>query len=68
MLDLIASEVMESFLTGKYDRMEFVYNQFKNAAVQILTNETFLPVETSDEEETEVVSDYIYEPSKEGNY
>ncbi|MEE4116742.1 MAG: ATP synthase F1 subunit gamma [Marinilabiliaceae bacterium] len=63
-VNLIASEVMDSFLAGKYDRVEFVYNQFKNAAVQILTNETFLPVETKDEEETSVVSDYIYEPGR----
>ena len=63
-VNIIASEVMDSFLAGKYDRVEFVYNQFKNAAVQILTNETFLPVETKDEEETSVVSDYIYEPGR----
>ncbi|MDX2413896.1 MAG: F0F1 ATP synthase subunit gamma, partial [Bacteroidales bacterium] len=62
----VATEVMESFLAGEYDRIEFVYNQFKNAAVQILTNETFLPVMTEqDDNETETPGDYIYEPTKE---
>ncbi len=62
----VATEVMESFLAGEYDRIEFVYNQFKNAAVQILTNETFLPVVTEqDDNESETPGDYIYEPTKE---
>lgn len=62
----LAAEVMESFLAGEYDRIEFVYNQFKNAAVQILTNETFLPVVTEqDDNESETPGDYIYEPTKE---
>jgi len=65
-VNIVASEVMESFLNEEYDRIEFVYNQFKNAAVQILTNETFLPVETEqNEEEGGAVGDYIYEPTKE---
>ncbi len=62
----LAQEVMNSFLEGEFDRIELVYNQFKNAAVQILTRETFLPVENSDSEEGESMQvDYIYEPSKE---
>ncbi len=42
----IAEEVMNSFLSGGFDNVILVYNQFKNAAVQKLTTETFLPVET----------------------
>jgi F-type H+-transporting ATPase subunit gamma len=62
----IASGVMESFLKGEYDRIEFVYNQFKNAAIQILTNEQFLPVENNkQDDENQTLSDYIYEPTKE---
>ncbi len=65
-VNVIAEEVMDSFLKGKYDRVEFIYNQFKNAAIQILTNELFLPVEIdTDEEESETLTDYIYEPGKE---
>lgn len=65
-VNIIAEGIMDSFLKGKYDRIEFIYNQFKNAAVQILTNEQFLPVEADEEEgETDNINDYIYEPGKE---
>ena len=37
---------MNSFTSMEFDRVELIYNQFKNAAVQNLTNEVFLPVET----------------------
>ncbi len=57
------------FLSGKYDRIDFVYNRFKNAAVHLLTHETFLPVSDAgaEEQKTETekaVSDYIFEPDK----
>jgi F-type H+-transporting ATPase subunit gamma len=46
--------------------VELIYNQFKNAAVQNLTNEVFLPVETVPAEKKTVTPiDYIYEPTKE---
>ena len=40
----IAETLMKDFFDGKYDKIEVVYNQFKNAAVQILSNEQFLPI------------------------
>ncbi len=62
----VAEEVMSSFVSGEYDRVELIYNQFKNAAIQNLTNETFLPVETvTDGKVKSVPVDYIYEPDKE---
>jgi F-type H+-transporting ATPase subunit gamma len=62
----VASGIMGDFITGKFDRIELIYNQFKNAAVQNLTNELFLPVETREGEWKSVsVTDYIYEPTKE---
>ena len=61
----IAQEVMNSFADGSYDRIELVYNQFKNAAVQIQTTEQFLPVEIEDTEDDNTNYDFIYEPSKE---
>ncbi len=42
---VVAEEVMQSFTAGEYDIVEIVYNQFKNAAVQNLTCEPFLPVQ-----------------------
>ncbi|WP_321310481.1 ATP synthase F1 subunit gamma [Marinifilum fragile] len=60
----LAESIMAEFVEGKYDRVELVYNQFKNAGVQILTTEQFLPV-LQEEEENNVHSEYIFEPNKE---
>jgi F-type H+-transporting ATPase subunit gamma len=63
---VIAEEVMNSFLSGIFDKVILVYNQFKNAAVQKLTTETFLPVETVPADtKGSIPADYIYEPSGE---
>jgi len=64
---LVATRIMDAFTEGKFDRVEIVYNQFKNAAVQNLTTETFLPVETRPEKKdgkAQASIDYIYEPTK----
>ena len=61
----IASSIMEEYVVGKYDRVELVYNRFKNAGVQILTNEQFLPIVTNERDDTATQSDYIFEPGKE---
>ena len=55
---------MNDFKQGKYDKVILVYNQFKNAATQIIMNENYLPVETP-EDETATIGDYIFEPSQE---
>lgn len=65
---LVAEKVMNSFVSGEYDRIEIIYNHFKNAAVQQLTRELFLPVETvtgTGSGTASVPADYIYEPGKE---
>ena len=60
----IAQDLMNHFTEGRYDKVVLVYNQFKNAASQILMSEPFLPVETpSDDSAT--IGDYIFEPEKE---
>lgn len=62
----VASEVMNSFVAEDFDRVDIIYNQFKNAAVQNLTVEQFLPVQTVSGENVKTVpTDYIYEPGKE---
>lgn len=62
----VAEQVMSSFITGDFDRVELIYNQFKNAAVQNLTNELFLPVETVPAGKVKTTPvDYIYEPNQE---
>ncbi|MBE7641475.1 ATP synthase F1 subunit gamma [Salegentibacter sp. BLCTC] len=59
----IAEELMQLFLDEKYDRIVLVYNQFKNAATQIVQHEQFLPIEQFETEEEKQL-DYIFEPSK----
>ena len=60
----IAESIMNDFANAKYDKVFLVYNQFKNAATQIIMNENYLPVEMP-EDESATIGDYIFEPSKE---
>lgn len=59
----IAQEIMNQFEEGNFDKVELVYNQFKNAATQIVQVERFLPIEQTKTETTSNL-DYIFEPSK----
>ena len=63
----ITESIMDGFLKGQYDRVELVYNQFRNAAVQILVAEQLLPVPKSEKpvDLKAAQVDYILEPSKE---
>ena len=64
----IAENLMKDFSEKKYDRIEIIYNQFKNAAFQRLITEQYLPIvsdEQSDSQHQEVNANYIFEPSKE---
>ena len=61
----LANEIMKDFIDKKYDRVELIYNQFKNAAVQINITEQFLPVQVEKKEKYGTYYDFIYEPSKE---
>ena len=51
-------------LHGGTNRVDTTAYLFKNVATQILTEEVFLPLQLSQEEETQE-SDFIYEPSAE---
>ena len=60
---ITAQSIMDQYVAGDFDKVVLIYNQFKNAASQIVMAENFLPVETpSDESAT--IGDYIFEPSK----
>ena len=62
----VANEVMKQFVDGKYDRVVLAYNQFKNAAVQLPTEEAFLPMLPDEEGASDAAAvDYIFEPNKE---
>ena len=60
---IISESIMSEFLSGSYDKVVLVYNQFKNAATQNVMNENFLPVEAPSENDI-VIGDYIFEPQK----
>jgi F-type H+-transporting ATPase subunit gamma len=59
----IAEDLMELFEIGSYDKIEIVYNKFKNAATQIVMVEQFLPI-VAVEGEVKNNADYVFEPSK----
>ena len=68
----LAQKLMDMFARGEVDRVELLYNHFKNTAKQILTREVYLPMvnchseERSDEESRKhPQEDYILEPSRE---
>jgi F-type H+-transporting ATPase subunit gamma len=62
----VAEQIMNSFTSLEFDKVELIYNQFKNAAVQNLTTEVFLPVDTVQSGKIKTTPvDYIYEPDKE---
>ena len=60
----VAESVMAQYVAGDYDRVEIVYNEFKNAVTQILRFEQFLPILPAASTTTSNV-DYIFEPNQE---
>lgn len=61
----IADSFMADFTSKKYDKIEVVYNRFKNAATQIVTTETLLPIVSEQDDQNAAGADYIFEPTQE---
>ena len=59
----IAQSIINSFLNKKFDKVILVYNQFKNAATQIIVSEQFLPIKP--QQTSNAVKNYIFEPNQE---
>ena len=59
----IAEALMQRFVEGEFDKIELVYNKFKNAATQIVMTEQFLPIAPI-ESDSNINLDYIFEPTK----
>jgi F-type H+-transporting ATPase subunit gamma len=55
--------LMEKFISEIMIKLNW-YNQFKNAATQIVQTEQFLPLAAVQSDLTTSVGDYIFEPSK----
>jgi F-type H+-transporting ATPase subunit gamma len=61
----IGQWILEAYTKGKFDAVEIVYNQFKNAATQILSNDQFLPIDANSmTANVGKKNDYLFEPSK----
>ncbi len=60
----VALLAMDAFAEGHYDKVLLVYNQFKNAATQVVTTEQFLPIVAEKDITQSSPPDYIYEPSQ----
>ena len=64
----VANMIMGLFTDLEYDHVDVIYNRFKNAGTQILTEEQFLPIQVDEltkEDKTSANVNYIFEPSKE---
>ena len=61
----VAQTLMDKFENGVIDKIVIVYNAFKNAGVQIVTTEQFLPIAPAEQADGKESADYIFEPSKE---
>ncbi|MGZ0015627.1 ATP synthase F1 subunit gamma [Yeosuana sp. AK3] len=59
----VAEILMEKFVSGEFDKIDIVYNKFKNAATQEVMTEQFLPI-VPIQNDAHVNLDYIFEPSK----
>lgn len=61
-----AEELMKTFVDKKYDKILFIYNQFKNAGSQTLVNEQYLPISVDDDKSASCHDDdkYIFQPDK----
>jgi F-type H+-transporting ATPase subunit gamma len=61
-----AEHLMEVFKKGEFDKIEIVYNEFKNVATQLLRVEQFLPIlPLPVERNAKTATDYIYQPNQE---
>lgn len=60
----VAQLIMEAYAAGRYDRVVLFYNKFKNAAVQITTEEQYLPILPTASEGTNSKGEHLMEPDR----
>ncbi|MCK9480443.1 MAG: ATP synthase F1 subunit gamma [Bacteroidia bacterium] len=60
----VVETILNAYLNDEYSSVEIIYNQFKNAATQVLVHDRFLPVKITVSSETTLNNDYIFEPGK----
>jgi len=60
----LADKVMTLFNNKEIDKVELIYHHFKSKSSQVLTEETFLPIQLKPAERGAVALDYIVEPDR----
>jgi len=60
----LADEVMQLFQTKQIDKVELIYHHFKSKSSQVLTEETYLPIQLQPTTKGTVALDYIVEPDR----
>ncbi len=66
-VNAVAERVIDGFVHGQWDRVEIIYNEFKNVATQRKVNEVLLPIQVSENTSvsTGTNADYLFEPGRE---
>lgn len=59
----IVSEIISGYMEKKFDKIVFIYQEFKNAATTKVVEEQFLPIPSISTENEHIVTNYIFEPS-----
>ena len=62
-ISVLAQKIMVDFTEGQYDRVMLLYNQFKNAATQLVNIENYLPIVYHKKDEAQT-GNHIYEPNQ----
>ena len=67
-ISALSDELMDKFTKKEVDKVILIYNEFKNAATQLLTEDQYLPLKPVAAQAGETNNDYIFEPCKEEMY
>jgi len=60
----ISEFLMNEFILENYDKIDIIFNEFKNVAVQNTMSSTFLPVHKVNDSDVKNDTNYIFEPNK----
>lgn len=61
----LIEDIMHRYVKREFDKVMLVYNRFKNAAVQVLSVDSYLPIEIPENIKPNESFDFIFEPTKE---
>ena len=60
----ISNFLINEFILENYDKIDIIFNEFKNVAVQNTMTSTFLPVNEENDDEDKNDTNYIFEPNQ----